>query len=187
MIDLDSIRFAMQQIIEAIGEDSQREGLLDTPERVAKMYAEIFSGLEDDPKKYLKKVFNSEYEGPVLVKDITFYSMCEHHFVPFVGKVHIAYIPKNGIVTGLSKLARVVDCIAKRPQLQERLTAQIGDTIMEGLNPEGVMVVVEAEHMCMSMRGIKKPGTYTITCVARGVFENDEKKREEILKLIKEV
>lgn len=187
MINLEKIKFAMNQIIEAIGEDSQREGLLDTPERVAKMYSEIFSGLEEEPKKYLETVFNSDYKGPILVKNIQFYSMCEHHFVPFIGKASIAYIPHNGIVTGLSKIARVVDCIAKRPQLQERLTVQIADALMDGLNPEGVIVLVKAEHLCMSMRGIKKPNTHTVTCVSRGVFEEDQIKRKEIIKLINEV
>lgn len=187
MVDLEKIQNAMEQIIDAIGEDVTREGLLDTPRRVAKMYEEMFAGLEDDPQQYLNTVFTTDYKEPILVRDIRFYSMCEHHFVPFMGKAHIAYIPRDGKVTGLSKLARVVECISKRPQLQERLTAQIADEIMKGLNPEGIIVVVEAEHMCMSMRGIKKPGTHTVTYVTRGIYDNDYVKRNEALKLVKGV
>lgn len=184
MFDLEKMKDAMRQMIEAIGEDPQREGLINTPDRVARMYLEIFSGLKEEPQEYLKTIFTSDYDEPILVKDIHFYSMCEHHFLPFFGKVHIAYLPQNGIVTGLSKLVRVVNSISKRPQIQENMTSQIADVIMDCLNPMGVAVVVEAEHMCMSMRGVKKPGTKTITTVFRGVFNDDGEKRNQILALI---
>jgi GTP cyclohydrolase I len=186
MIEQEKIKKAVEMIIEAIGEDGKREGLLDTPKRVAEMYNEIFSGIKEDPKIHMKTVFNTEYDELVLVKDISFYSMCEHHFLPFFGKASVAYIPKNGKITGLSKLARVVDCIAKRPQLQERLTSAIADVIMECLDPEGVLVVVDAEHMCMSMRGVEKPGTRTVTSAVRGIFRSNAKSRSEALALIKE-
>ncbi|MHB1154431.1 MAG: GTP cyclohydrolase I FolE [Eubacteriales bacterium] len=186
MIDQEKIRVAMQMIIEAIGEDNKREGLVDTPNRVANMYTDIFSGINEDPRIHMETYFNTEHDEMVLVKDISFYSMCEHHFLPFFGKVSVAYIPKNGKITGLSKLARVVDSIAKRPQLQERLTSLIADIIMECLDPEGVAVVVDAEHMCMSMRGVRKPGTRTVTSAVRGVFRSDVKTRNEVFALIKE-
>lgn len=186
MINQEKIRIAMEMIIEAIGEDIQREGLLDTPKRVAKMYTEVFSGIHEDPRVHMETFFNTEHDEMVLVKDIAFYSMCEHHFLPFFGKVSVAYIPKNGKITGLSKLARVVDCIAKRPQLQERLTSSIADVIMECLDSEGVAVVVDAEHMCMSMRGIKKPGARTVTSAVRGIFRSDARTRSEVFALIKE-
>lgn len=184
MFDLEKMKDAMRQMIEAIGEDPQREGLINTPDRVARMYLEIFSGLQEEPKEHLKTIFTSDYDESILVKDIHFYSMCEHHFLPFFGKVHIAYWPKNGIVTGLSKLVRVVNSISKRPQIQENMTSQIADVIMDCLDPMGVAVIVEAEHMCMSMRGVKRPGTKTITTVFRGVFKDDEEKRNQILALI---
>ncbi len=179
------IEEAVRQIIEAIGEDPNREGLLDTPKRVAKMYEEVFSGLNEDPKQHFETVFSEDHEELVLVKDIPFYSMCEHHFVPFFGKAHVAYIPQNGRVTGLSKLARAVEAVAKRPQLQERITSTIADSIMEKLSPHGAMVIVEAEHMCMTMRGVKKPGSKTITTAVRGVFAEDAIARSEVLSLIK--
>ena len=185
MINQEKIHLAMEMMIEAIGEDGEREGLLDTPKRVAKMFAEIFSGIEEDPRVHLQTIFNTEHNEMVLVKDISFYSMCEHHFLPFFGNVSVAYIPRNGKITGLSKLARVVDCIAKRPQLQERLTSSIADIIMECLEPEGVAVVVDAEHMCMSMRGVKKPGARTVTSAVRGIFRSDSKTRNEVFALIK--
>lgn len=184
MIDQDKIRKAMGMIIEAIGEDPQREGLIDTPDRVARMYIEIFSGLEEDPRRYLEVHFNEEHDEMILVKDIPFYSMCEHHFVPFFGKAHIAYIPQEGKITGLSKLSRLVDSVAKRPQLQERMTREIADIMMECLNPQGVAVVIEAEHLCMGMRGIKKPGSKTITSAVRGIFRKDDKTRAEFLSLV---
>jgi GTP cyclohydrolase I len=183
-VDLDKIEKAVAMILEAVGEDPGREGLLDTPKRVAKMYAEIFSGLKEDPKDYFSTVFHEGHEEMVLVKDIPFYSTCEHHLVPFFGKAHIAYIPRDGVVTGLSKLARAVETVAKRPQLQERITSTLADSLMETLNPHGVFVMVEAEHMCMTMRGIKKPGAKTITAVSRGVLETDDIKRSEIITYI---
>lgn len=167
-----------------MGENPEREGLRGTPDRVAEMYEEIFHGLERDPRERLEAFFTEPHSEMVLVKDIPFYSMCEHHLLPFFGQAHVAYIPRKGKVTGLSKLARVVEDYAKRPQMQERLTSQIADTIMAALNPMGVMVVIEAEHMCMTMRGIKKPGSKTLTSAVRGVFQN-EATRVEALSLIK--
>ncbi|MEH7238862.1 GTP cyclohydrolase I FolE [Bacillus sp. JJ1562] len=178
------IEEAVRLILEAVGEDPNREGLIDTPKRVAKMYEEVFSGLTIDPKKYLETIFNEDHEELVLVKDIPFYSMCEHHLVPFYGIAHVAYIPKNGRVAGLSKLARAVEVVSRRPQLQERITSTVADTIMETIEPHGVMVVVEAEHMCMTMRGVKKPGAKTITSAVRGVLVNDSNARSEILSYI---
>lgn len=186
MVDKQKIAAAMRQIIEAIGEDPAREGLVGTPDRIADMYEEIFAGVHEDPRKYMETFFNTEHEEMVLVKDIAFYSMCEHHFVPFIGKASVAYIPKNGRITGLSKLVRVVDSVAKRPQLQERLTSEIADVIMECLDPEGVAVVVNAEHMCMSMRGVKKPGTHTVTSAVRGIFRRDARTRNEVMALMKD-
>ena len=183
-VDLDKIEKAVSMILEAVGEDVNREGLQDTPKRVAKMYAEVFSGLKEDPREYFKTVFHEGHEELVLVKDIPFYSMCEHHLVPFFGKAHIAYIPRDGIVTGLSKLARAVETVAKRPQLQERITSTIADSLMETLNPHGVYVMIEAEHMCMTMRGIKKPGSKTVTAVSRGILETDDIKRSEVITYI---
>jgi GTP cyclohydrolase I len=183
-VDLDKIEKAVSMILEAVGEDVSREGLQDTPKRVAKMYAEVFSGLKEDPREYFKTVFHEGHEELVLVKDIPFYSMCEHHLVPFFGKAHIAYIPRDGIVTGLSKLARAVETVAKRPQLQERITSTIADSLMETLKPHGVYVMIEAEHMCMTMRGIKKPGSKTVTAVARGILETDDIKRSEVITYI---
>lgn len=183
-VNLEQIENAVRLIIEAIGEDPSREGLLDTPKRVAKMYAEVFSGLNDDPKEYFQTVFGEDHEELVLVKDIPFYSMCEHHLVPFYGVAHVAYIPRGGRVTGLSKLARAVEAVAKRPQLQERITSTIADSIIESLDPHGAMVIVEAEHMCMTMRGVKKPGAKTITSAVRGVFEKDAASRSEVLAFI---
>ncbi|KAB2338328.1 GTP cyclohydrolase I FolE [Cytobacillus depressus] len=179
------IEDAVRLILEAVGEDPNREGLLDTPKRVAKMYEEVFMGLNQDPKEYFDTIFSEEHEELVLVKDIPFYSMCEHHLVPFFGKAHVAYIPRNGRVAGLSKLARAVEAVAKRPQLQERITSTVADAIIEKLEPHGVMVVVEAEHMCMTMRGVKKPGSKTVTTAVRGKFAEDDKARSEVLSLIK--
>ncbi|MDR4888724.1 GTP cyclohydrolase I FolE [Fredinandcohnia sp. QZ13] len=183
-VDYKKIEQAVTMILEAIGEDPQREGLVDTPKRVAKMYAEVFSGLKDDPKEYFQTVFGEEHEELVLVKDIPFFSMCEHHLVPFYGHAHVAYIPKGGKVTGLSKLARAVEAVAKRPQLQERITSTIADSIVETLQPHGVMVVIEAEHMCMTMRGVKKPGAKTVTSAVRGILQKDSAARSEVLSLI---
>lgn len=185
-MDKIKIEKAIRNILEAIGENPDREGLKDTPKRIARMYEEIFSGLETDPKDHLDIYFQDEnYEELVLVKDIPFYSMCEHHLAPFYGKAHVGYIPKNGKLTGLSKLARVVETVSKRPQLQERLTSTIADTIVEKLEPHGVIVVIEAEHMCMTMRGVKKPGSKTLTSVVRGIFQKDAKARAEAMSLIK--
>jgi GTP cyclohydrolase IA len=184
-VNKEQIEQAVRQILEAIGEDPNREGLLDTPKRVAKMYEEVFSGLNEDPNEHFKTIFGEEHEELVLVKDINFHSMCEHHLVPFYGKVHVAYIPKGGRVTGLSKLARAVEAVSKRPQLQERITSTVADSIVETLSPHGVMVIVEAEHMCMTMRGVRKPGAMTVTSAVRGVFEHDQAARAEVLSLIK--
>ena len=186
MIDQEKIRKAMRMMIEAIGEDPDREGLAGTPDRVARMYTEIFSGLETNPRELLQVCFHEEHDEMVLVKDIPFYSMCEHHFLPFIGKAHVAYIPANGKITGLSKLARVVDSVAKRPQLQERLTGEVADILVECLAPKGVVVVVEAEHLCMSMRGIKKAGSKTVTSAVRGIFRTDAKTRAEVFSLMKD-
>ncbi|MBR7880232.1 MULTISPECIES: GTP cyclohydrolase I FolE [Bacillus amyloliquefaciens group] len=184
-VNKEQIEQAVRQILEAIGEDPDREGLLDTPKRVAKMYAEVFSGLNEDPKEHFKTVFGEDHEELVLVKDIAFHSMCEHHLVPFYGKAHIAYIPRGGKVTGLSKLARAVEAVSKRPQLQERITSTIAESIVETLDPHGVMVVVEAEHMCMTMRGVRKPGAKTVTSAVRGIFKDDAAARSEVLEHIK--
>ncbi|WP_071395595.1 GTP cyclohydrolase I FolE [Bacillus tuaregi] len=185
-VNRTQIEEAVRLILEAIGEDPNREGLLDTPKRVAKMYEEVFNGLGQDPKEHFETIFGEDHEELVLVKDIPFYSMCEHHLVPFFGKAHVAYIPRNGKVTGLSKLARAVEAVAKRPQLQERITSTIADSIYETLEPYGVMVVIEAEHMCMTMRGVKKPGSKTVTSAVRGTFLNDAASRAEVLSLIKD-
>ncbi len=184
-VNYEQIEHAVRLILEAIGEDPNREGLIDTPKRVAKMYAEVFAGLTEDPKEHFQTVFSEEHEELVLVKDIPFFSMCEHHLVPFFGVAHVAYIPRGGKVTGLSKLARAVEAVARRPQLQERITSTVADSIVETLEPHGVMVVVEAEHMCMTMRGVKKPGAKTVTTAVRGIFETDHVARAEVLSLIK--
>ena len=184
MIDQEKIKSAVKLLLEGIGEDPAREGLADTPDRVARMYAEIFAGMEEDVSRPLSKVFGADGDGMVLEKDITFYSVCEHHLMPFYGKAHIAYIP-NGKVVGLSKLARTVEIYAKRLQLQERLTGQIADAIMRYLSPRGVMVLLEAEHMCMTMRGVKKPGSKTLSIAARGIFEGDNALQEHFFQLLK--
>ncbi|SIT66485.1 GTP cyclohydrolase I FolE [Edaphobacillus lindanitolerans] len=184
-VDHAKIREAVTMILEAIGEDPSREGLIDTPKRVANMYGEVFSGIDQDPREYFKTVFNEEHDELVIVKDIHFQSMCEHHLLPFYGKAHVAYIPRDGAIAGLSKLARAVESVSRRPQLQERITATVADALVDMLNPVGVYVVVEAEHMCMTMRGIRKPGSKTVTSVARGIFEDDAAKRAEIISLVK--
>ncbi len=173
MIDQEKIKEGVRLLLEGIGEDVNREGLLDTPDRIARMYQEIFGGMNEDAGVHLSKVFAVESDEMVLEKDITFYSTCEHHLLPFYGKAHVAYIP-DGKVVGLSKLARTVDVYARRPQIQEQMTGQIADALMEHLAPKGAMVVVEAEHMCMTMRGIKKPGSKTVTVACRGVFKENE-------------
>jgi len=184
-MDKQKIENAIRDILEAIGENPDREGLVDTPKRIANMYEEVFAGLSQDEGKHLDIIFpEDQHEELVLVKDIPFYSMCEHHLVPFFGKAHVAYIPKDGKLTGLSKLARVVETVARRPQLQERLTSSVADAIVNKLDPTGVFVVVEAEHMCMTMRGVKKAGSQTITSAVRGIFQKDAKSRAEALALI---
>ncbi len=185
-MDLQKIEGAVRDILEAIGEDPDREGLQETPARVARMYAEIFAGLEEDPRKHLKMFHEQGNDEMVIVRDIPLYSMCEHHLIPFMGKAHIAYIPKNGRVIGLSKLARIVTCFAKRPQLQERLTAQVADFLYQELEPMGVAVVIEAQHLCMTMRGARAAGSETRTSALRGVMRTDAKTRAEVLALLKE-
>lgn len=184
MPNQEKMEKAIYQFLEALGENPDREGLKDTPKRVAKMYIEMLSGLNQDPKEQFTAVFSENHEEVVIVKDIPFYSMCEHHLVPFYGKAHIAYLPNDGRVTGLSKLARAVEAASKRPQLQERLTAQVAQALEDALAPKGIFVMIEAEHMCMTMRGIKKPGSKTITTVARGLYKDDRYERQEILSLI---
>ena len=183
-MDKKKIEKAIRDILEAIGEDPKRKDLLETPRRVAEMYEEIFSGIHQDPAKELEVILDQKHEEIILLKNISLQSLCEHHLLPFMGRAHIAYIPKQGRVTGLSKLARVVDILSKRPQVQERLTTQVADIIMKKLKPLGCMVVIEAEHMCMSFRGVKKPGTLTITSAVRGIFKENQKTRSETLALI---
>ncbi len=184
-VDLARIEKAVSEILVAVGEDPGRDGLIDTPARVARMYAEIFGGLHEDPGAYLTTTFEAEHDEMVMVRDIPMYSACEHHQLPWVGRAHVAYIPADdGRVTGLSKLARLVDGFAKRPQVQERLTAQIADSLEERLNPRGCMVVIEAEHLCMTMRGIRKPGATTVTSAVRGLFRDSVATRQEAMRFI---
>lgn len=184
-MDKARIERAVREILEAVGEDPDREGLQETPSRVARMYEEIFSGLDSDPKEHLK-LFNEggRHEELVLVKDIPLYSVCEHHLLPFIGRAHIAYIPKDGRIIGLSKFARIVDCFARRPQVQERLTAQIADFLYEELEPLGVAVFIEAEHLCMTMRGARAAGSSTQTSALRGCMRSDAKTRAEVMALL---
>ena len=182
-MDTKKIQEAVKMIIDAVGEDGSREGLQETPERIAKMYQEIFAGLNQTAEVHLSKSFEIVDNNMVVEKDIFFHSMCEHHFLPFYGKVHIAYIP-NGRVAGLSKLARTVEVYAKKPQIQERLTVEIADALMEYLGAQGALVWVEAEHMCMILRGVRKPGTATVTTAARGLFETDKDLKNEAYKLM---
>ncbi len=183
-IDKGRIEGAVREIIAAIGEDASRDGLLETPRRIADMYEEIFAGLRTDPYKFLDVTFDEAYAEMVVLKDIPFHSMCEHHFAPFHGVAHVAYIP-SGRVVGLSKLARVVETYARRPQVQERLTAQIADTIMAGLQPQGVGVVIQAEHTCLTMRGIKKPGAKMVTSAVRGLFKDYPPTRAEFQAILR--
>ncbi len=184
-IDQPRIEAAVREILAAVGEDPERDGLLDTPARVARMYAEIFAGLHDTPDRHLKTTFEADHDEMVMVRDIPIYSACEHHLIPFIGNAHIAYIPNdNGRITGLSKLARLADVYAKRPQVQERLTVQIADALDRVLEPKGVLVVVEAEHLCMSMRGVRKPGSTTITSAVRGLFRTNTATRYEAMRFI---
>ncbi len=184
-MDAEKIQAAVVDIIKAIGEDPKREGLVDTPRRIADMYAEIFAGVDQDPKKELAVGFEEGHKEMVILKDIPFYSLCEHHFLPFYGVAHVGYLP-SGRVVGISKIARVVEILAKRPQLQERLTSAIADTIVEALQPDGVAVVIRAEHLCMTMRGVKKPGTNIVTSAMRGQFIKSASTRGEFLSLIQQ-
>jgi len=188
-MDTQKIEKAIKEILEAIGEDPKRKDMQETPRRVPQMYEEIFFGIGKDPKKELEVILDQKHDEIILLKNIPLYSVCEHHLIPFMGRAHIAYIPKAGReagrVTGLSRLARVVDCLARRPQVQERLTTQVADIIMSKLKPQGCMVVIEAEHLCMSFRGVKKPGVLTVTSVVRGIFKKNQKTRAETLALIK--
>jgi GTP cyclohydrolase IA len=184
-VDVERVERLVGELLEAIGEDPRREGLIRTPTRIAAMYEELFAGAEEDPAKHLTVTFAAEHDEMVMVRDIPFASMCEHHLVPFIGKVHLGYIPgEDGRITGLSKLARVVDSYAHRLQVQERMTTQIADTLETVLEPRGVLVVVEAEHLCMSMRGVKKPGTLTITSAVRGLFRDDPRTRAEAMNFV---
>ncbi len=183
MIDKEKISQAVTLLLEGIGEDTNREGLRETPERIARMYEEIFEGMDQNPQELLSKTFAVADSGIVLEKDIVFYSMCEHHLLPFYGKAHIAYLPKDEVV-GLSKLARTVEIYARRPQIQEQMTSQIADALMEHLKPQGVMVALEAEHMCMTMRGVKKPGAQTVTVVTRGVFAKEPHLQETFWRMM---
>lgn len=183
-MDKNKIMEGVQLILEGIGEDTSREGLLETPERIARMYEEIFGGMGQSAALPLGKTFHTDNTDMVIEKDITFYSMCEHHLLPFYGKAHVAYIP-DGIVAGLSKLARAVEVYARRPQLQERMTVQIVEAIMEHLHPKGAIVMLEAEHMCMTMRGIKKPGSRTVTFAARGIMEENEALQNRFFEVVR--
>lgn len=184
MIDHEKVKEGVRLLLEGIGEDVTREGLVETPDRIARMYEEIYGGMEEDASEHLKKRFHVDNDAMVLEKDITFYSTCEHHLLPFYGKAHIAYIP-NGEVVGLSKLARTVEVFARRLQLQEQLTGQVADALEKELNPKGVMVMIEAEHMCMTMRGIKKPGSQTVTIVKRGIFENNQELEDTFFRMLR--
>lgn len=183
-MDKEKIKEGVKLILEGVGEDVTREGLFETPDRISRMYEELFAGLQADASEHLAKTFHVDNNEMVIEKDITFYSMCEHHLLPFYGKAHVAYVP-DGKVVGISKLARTVEVYARRPQIQERMTGQIADALMECLNPKGAIVLVEAEHMCMTMRGIKKPGSKTVTYAARGVFEQNKELCDRFFQLVK--
>jgi GTP cyclohydrolase I len=184
-MDLPRIEAAVREILAAIGEDPDRDGLLDTPVRVARMYAEIASGLHEDPAEHLTVTFESNHDEMVMVRDIPLYSLCEHHLIPFIGKAHVAYIPnKDGRITGLSKIARLVDGYSRRPQVQEQLTVQVADAIERTLEPRGTMVIIEAEHLCMSMRGVQKAGTSTVTSAVRGLFRQNASTRQEAMRFV---
>ena len=182
-VDTKRIEKAVREILLAVGEDIEREGLKKTPERVARMYAELLAGMHEEPKEHLRSVFTENYDEIVLLRDIPFYSICEHHLMPFIGSAHVAYLP-SGAVLGISKLARIVDCFARRLQAQERLTYQIADFIMDSLKPQGVAVVLEASHSCMTIRGIKKPGSMMVTSALRGIFKRDPRSRNEVMSLM---
>ena len=182
-VDTKRIEKAVREMLLAVGEDVEREGLKKTPERVARMYAELLAGMHEDPKEHLLSVFSENYDEIVLLRNIPFYSICEHHLMPFIGKAHVAYLP-SGAILGISKLARIVDCFARRLQAQERLTYQIADFIMNNLKTQGVAVVLEASHSCMTIRGIKKPGSVMVTSAVRGIFKRDPKTRNEVMSLL---
>jgi len=182
-VDNEKIAKAVREILLAVGEDIEREGLKGTPQRVARMYAELLGGMHEDPRKHIRRVFTEKYDEIVLLRDIPFYSICEHHLLPFIGSAHVAYLP-SGVVLGVSKLARVVDCFSRRLQVQERLTDQIADFIMASLKPRGVAVVLEAAHSCMTIRGARKPGSVMVTSALRGIFKKDPRSRSEVMSLI---
>jgi GTP cyclohydrolase I len=185
-VDLERAAAAVRELLLAVGEDPTRDGLIDTPARVARMYAEIFAGLSEDPGHHLKVTFEADHDEVVMVRDIALHSVCEHHLVPWIGHAHIAYLPNDdGRITGLSKLVRLVDGFARRPQVQERLTGQVADTLMRVLEPKGAVVVVEAEHLCMSMRGVRRPGTKTVTSAVRGHFRTNMAARAEVMGLLR--
>jgi GTP cyclohydrolase I len=186
-MDLKKIEKGVRLILEGIGEDTDRAGLKDTPGRVARMYQEIFSGIETPTEELLKSIEGESHDEMVLLKDIPFYSVCEHHLIPFIGKAHVAYIPSGGKIVGLSELVKAVEVLAKRLQVQERLTTQLADMIMTRLKPKGAMVIIDAEHLCISMRGMKKPGTRTVTSAVRGIFRTKQSTRDELLELIKKM
>lgn len=183
-VDLPRIEHAVREILVAIGEDPEREGLLDTPKRVARMYQEIFAGLHANIEEQFRVFHEKDHDEMILVGDIPFYSMCEHHLLPFIGHAHVVYIPSEGRILGLSKIARIVDIMSRKPQVQERLTSQIADTIVRAVDPMGVAVILEAEHLCMTMRGIKKPGSMTVTSALRGLCKSDARSRAEAMALI---
>jgi GTP cyclohydrolase IA len=185
-VDIERVERAVTELLSALGEDPDRDGLVKTPARVARMYEEVVAGLSENPADHLEVTFAADHDEMVMVRDIPFASLCEHHLVPFIGRAHVAYIPgEDGRITGLSKLARLVEGYAKRLQVQERMTTEIADAIEEALDPRGVLVVVEAEHLCMSMRGVKKPGTSTVTSAVRGLFRNDSATRSEAMQFVR--
>lgn len=185
VMDLKKIEKGVRLILEGIGEDPERPGLKETPERVAQMYQEIFAGLETPTEELLKSIEGESHDEMVLLKDIPFYSVCEHHLLPFIGKAHVAYIPSGGKIVGLSELVKAVEVLSKRLQVQERLTTQLADLIMNKMKPKGAMVIIDAEHLCISMRGVKRPGSRTVTSAVRGIFRTKQSTREELLELIK--
>lgn len=183
MVDIERIEKAVREILLAVGEDAGREGLKYTPQRVAAMYAELLAGMHEDPSEHVRSIFTEKYDEVVLLRDIPFYSICEHHLMPFIGSAHVAYLP-SGVVLGVSKLARIIDCFSRRLQVQERLTDQIADFLMTSLKPQGVVVVLEASHSCMTIRGVKKSGSVMVTSALRGIFKKDPKSREEVMSLM---
>ncbi|HHN63786.1 MAG TPA: GTP cyclohydrolase I FolE [Nitrospirae bacterium] len=185
MMDIKKIEEGVRLLLEGMGEDPERPGLRSTPQRVARMFEEIFSGLGEQPEDLLKPIEGESHDEMVMLKDIPFYSVCEHHLLPFFGRAHVAYIPEKGRIVGIGELAKALEILAKRPQVQERLTAQLADMIMERLKPKGAMVIIDAEHLCLSMRGIRKPGSRTVTSAVRGIFRSKQSTREEMLELLK--